>query len=1556
MHRRRFLQITGISGFGVASGLPRIGLSFDGIPPSEQNFIQVCGIYPDPASIGPKGAHLRWTLPPSKGFPEVITIYRRSSKKQTDYKRVAPSESGESSLPAKLADVQFSGYSPKTRFQLTVDKSGYRNATLTGTETLRITFPILVDYCKVVLGDTKPIISIGFAADNKPLYTVTLNESEGRSNLEFTASERKIKYIEIPLNFRMLYSVEYYSDQLACAELGWDKIGGIDNENDFAQAKSVLERIQPSATFNYYLPESGSERQARLVIYEKNARYYQAIYQVLKPSNELVLKPRDSSNRTRIKAWNVLQFVAIDPNIARMLGFYFVDSKINDEPKGSFDYKVEAKYPKGKEVICGILHKLEKAYSASPKLQPNLIATQTGTSWWEFEENIMSPKHWGKVRLSWPSSPAPGIDDYIKRFTTPVVYAYQRNNSAARLVSPQREKTGANRFFFFDRKVDLGTANLRIRGIDIFGRQSDALETTCPVKDNDVPPPPSKLCFAQTEETIKLRFEYGATEYLAGPDAKEFVIHQRNDSVFDGKKVRFTLQTDRSNDSFGTPIYKLSLINPGTPLDFQFFSFVAQMNGAKLAASARKKFKIQSISGTTLSFACGTDYQPPANGWLLLTRAPGTRSSEWQQPPVATVSTIPPTSSTLSDYTHFITGTDDQHYAGGTISPSKCFHCNAIAILHQEAKRDVFEKPGVAPSGPFAEILIDRELLIPEMFNDGTVNINGNPYTIVYQSSGEATPPGVKAELDVNANRKNEYARIVVSDVAGLPADLTSPLALQLYLPVHSDAGDRNRNKLHGYVILRLSPGSTALPNSGGEFLLKGKRFHLVEDVSELEDCQVIGRVCSDLKTDNTGSQIEVLAYLDKRIHFLLTSGAAVFFPAYETDVTQKVEDLTIGANQPHASAYFAVETVDKSSPQNISPLSTIAQFIKTRSGDDKPARPAEPFPCENNAATAGYLKPPNMEGRSRFCLQWDGSTNGLRYEVGRALDKTIISVHQSAWLKGKLDAPGPLTTAEFSENEDSALQVSPLNTVNGLVEASSAFHLDSIAPEIFDGGRLIQGTGENRKTFEVVKSFKDGANLKLVLRPPIKGVSPTNSKFRLEALPNYSAVLDDPEQRKTLCNSCPSAFSVVTGNPLRGTNRFLDSVPGKGSSRFFYKVRAVDASENRSDWSDASVAIYQADTTVPGRTEGINIQRVANKTYIRWPNIRDRLIKSYRIYRQINGSAELIAELFDSSWPNGPYLSHLPLRIRHGKLDLGEGLPHAPAVISSDNGSGILGVYKRKTDGSPDLSTNYLVSQVTTLTDAVVSNVSPLLAENVAVIVVLLNRRVTAVCSDQKGLQIKSISNAIRLGQPYPVRQVLGIYLLSQFDYSKEPLSEQAVTNLLTTDMTFDANRQVIMNTSTVPNTEGLVIVVDGYIPSIIQGGEGNPLKVTNASISLDGSQVHPGTIVDGIYASDSYEFAKSPAKQSAHNYCLKRTTETSGRFLVNLLCPLSESDGFVIAIRMEQPVSDMFLDNDPHYWEHVIESIDDESDRGSKYQISAVKPVLVMPSGTTVLLESVR
>ncbi|RYE59470.1 MAG: hypothetical protein EOP48_00785 [Sphingobacteriales bacterium] len=1238
IHRREFIKFSGISGVALLSGLPAFSGFFNDIPSAEQNFISLCGICPDPNSIGEKGIHLRWALPPSKGFPEKMIVYRRKSSEKASNMLMRLADSNETYLPAKKNDISFI-FQNSQRLRIANTNQGrcYENLTLSATDKLKIVFDYPVDYCRIQLGVINPLTIKGYYADGTVASTVIVSTVQTYSSFSITGDgKRKVKYIELPLNFKHIYFLEYYHQEFACSFKDWEKAGEIDNVKDIitpANGELVFKRLLNGA-FNYYLP-TALPTDPKREVYKKQSEYYQRIIKGMSnpstenfivqppytqlsqiPADELIFKNKNKNN-LKINAWNFLMLHALDPNIARMMGLYFVDSIVKVEENAFYDYKIVAYY-KDKKELCGIVQQIPGKYAGKPELINDISATQTGNTWWEFDTQLRPLKHSGKVRLSW-AGPKTSIHPYLN----PVVYGFRKNSSNERVISPGRNK--AKGLFYVDQEavVSATESKYEIRGIDLFGQTSYKISTGQLVKDKDNPPPPYKLTFGDYNNAINLFFEYGTSQYLAAPDAQSFTIYKKPDTLISTHDYKYNLEAEFTQNDEGNKIRTITLQSyNGSDGEFQFVRFIKNQNGQGLPAISRKKFKIDYISAGKLMFTCGIEYDPLAVGWVECVKDPAAKNNNgWSV--AATKQSSPPIYGQLINYINFISNSNDTtHYRDATIPVNKSFTCKAVLVFHippSEAK-DLFETTASINNEEHTEVLIDRQILISGLFSRCRVKTNTTTRAIVQSAGIAAMGSELAAAIALDPRAKNKYARILFrGNVTVSPGD-----NLYLHLPHKADTVNVP-NKLSEWIIARVSISLSSGLNPGGELLLKGRKTIpiLNDDGSSTqtdEDILLTATVGSDFYDPaNTPSDNykEVLLFIDKRIKSFVTPGPLVYFAPYAVSIQSIVQSLTLLKTEAHKSLYFAVDTKDNANPVNTSPLSIIAQFIKTRNADDKPDTPQTPFPCGHSTATEAYLNPSNSEGRSTFCIEWNdikdsaGTSKGYRYEVARSLDKTIIAVHKDLWLKG-MDHPAPAN----STIAVSGLQRNPANATTGVIEAR---FINTEAREWNDykGGRLKQGTGVNVKGFEIIAVSKNGNQVNLSLRPMIKGTSPAIGTAAIDILPAYQKIHDDPVLLKGIIDLCPSAFSIVTGQPLRNANKFLDDVPGMGSSRFFYKVRSVDASEIRSEWSPASVAVWQVKGELPEMLLSFDVEVGDRLARLVWRNVPlHKTFSKFEVYR----------------------------------------------------------------------------------------------------------------------------------------------------------------------------------------------------------------------------------------------------------------------------------------------------------------------------------------------------
>jgi len=1338
-NRRQFLRIAGLTTGGVISRLTSLSQFFDFIPAQEQNFLPLIGILANPSSLLDKGVHLRWSLPPSKGIPEIIKIFRRKSNLTYSSIRINPANSGLAQLPSSYSELSFQG--SNNSFSLTDTQYGrcYKVKPVDAAKKIRIEFSESITSCTLQLGNVNKSKIQAFYPDNSLAYEFFAENSSAFSPILITASTgRPIKSIEIQLNFLYLYFIEFTGNQYLCDSKGWDLVGEIDHAKDIKE-NNLINRISQT-TRNHYI-KSNQDRNRYKPIAE---RYSGLLSAMLSPSetyfnkkdgvgniasipfSELTFKSKNPTD-PRINSYNLLMLGCIDPNVARFAGMYFVDKSVQ-EPSAIYDYKVEAGYNNSyfKKSICGVILNIGAKYTVMPILEGPLIATQINSTRWEFDNDYKFTQL-GQVRLAWKSVNQNSSSEGWKKFIEPVLYTVQTNEGPIRHIAPKLDNLN---FYFIDQNAPIKEVKYSVFGIDLFGQESNTLKATIQLTDKTIPASPVKLNFSRVLDNVFLNFEYGGFQYLTDPEISTLDIYNKADSIYSQNlRVKYQSFEVIGRNYTGNRLLAINLsqnINEDTK--YRVLHFLEQTNGRKLSAVKRKKFKIveQAQNSVTIVLENDDRFLPEISGLVLLEADARDKNIGWTKLNTSTIAFNKPIQSRLLDYSHFVNEANDISHLVTSLNmgSNKSFVANItqVRFLRYSDNKDLFDNRVLNEADDrYTEITINRTINESGIFTQGKLKFQETIYTIESQNAGYG-----------NAESEDFRTKLIIKG----HIQVSRGEVLMIPPETKASAGQYISN----YMLLWLSSSNDLNNIHTGEFLFRGTKVSSIKELGgnafevirqKEEQIHIPAILMSD--TYPVGNRLQVLVNIATKSSLLHTqlsperSNRVLYFSPYEINVTEKIRGIQLAPKDAFKNVYFTTTATDKSGKE--SPLSVIAQFIKTRSKKDKPPTPSPPFPCDNPNATEAFLKLPNSEGLSYFKLCWSGSAD-YRYEVSRALDKSIIASHRDLWLRGLLYS----SDTEQVLSSVSLLSIGSVSTVNGTVEViiSAAGISDS---SIYTGGRLLQGSGSNRKCFEVIKLVPETGNrLKLLLRPMNKGQVLGNSICSIYKLPNYKSILEDDQRLMQLADLVATsdfpdipdglgAFTVLTGQPLRDESSFLDEVPGLGTGRFFYKLRAVDASENRSAWSGASVPVRQVDTRAPEAPIITNIEGQEQAALIKWKNEFDNKIIGYLLYRNdqkisqplLNGlSGERLIRSFSKVSPLGNEVKAEYSRIRfsYDQIEL-------PPNLILRNDLVVTGVFKFDSNYSPDISVNYLISRKTTLVGNILSDFHPAIFNGVDVVVV---------------------------------------------------------------------------------------------------------------------------------------------------------------------------------------------------------------------------------------------
>ena len=422
---------------------------------------------------------------------------------------------------------------------------------------------------------------------------------------------------------------------------------------------------------------------------------------------------------------------------------------------------------------------------------------------------------------------------------------------------------------------------------------------------------------------------------------------------------------------------------------------------------------------------------------------------------------------------------------------------------------------------------------------------------------------------------------------------------------------------------------------------------------------------------------------------------------------------LALDADQRFATLWISAYAVDaggKTSAQVAPP----AELRAVRPPPD--VRPGAPYPQrEGTSAAAGQLSLPDVDGESTVTVAWPLPDVGtmadhVRYELGRALGSTIVAADRDRWMRGSAlgDAvslgvvAGP--TVELSVKSD--YRVHDNGTVSMRTDPPSDAQASTLRS--ITAGRIRIGpssTGIHHRIAKIttVAGGPDDGAVEILFRPYVEATSeamggdPTGKTCTLEGAPDYAAVLADDDRLRQLADlpgagsddANTRAFGLVTGVPVAGRS-FVDRLPGRGRSRFFYKVRAVFPGETRSAWSPCSVAFHQIDASQADPPIDLQVAPDGRLVTLRLPD--DPLVVGVNVTRLVDGVVADEREYLVH--PAGSALALLPARVRsrRGLIDLSAALgtsvfndPDAPPPV--------LGIYPADVDrADPPAGANVMV------------------------------------------------------------------------------------------------------------------------------------------------------------------------------------------------------------------------------------------------------------------------
>jgi hypothetical protein len=265
-----------------------------------------------------------------------------------------------------------------------------------------------------------------------------------------------------------------------------------------------------------------------------------------------------------------------------------------------------------------------------------------------------------------------------------------------------------------------------------------------------------------------------------------------------------------------------------------------------------------------------------------------------------------------------------------------------------------------------------------------------------------------------------------------------------------------------------------------------------------------------------------------------------------------------------------------------VSPPASIFRVLRKR--PDPPITP----PADSDKV---YATPADYHGRSFYTYRWQPVDN-LKTHIFRALDD---SVFKADWARRERE-----TATLSAEDEDlfppEMRGANPMKLARREAAADELNHLDTFSHN------------EEGKTQAQVY-YRGLSNDALRVLAGLPGNERVFSQVTIKPL--------DPDDPKN--DDCRGANDPEDYKPDEDLRIYVDTLPGRTSSRYFYRAAYVDGAQNRSYLSLSSPPIYMPKVTPPRTPVITKVQGGNRQITLSWNCSREPDLVEYRIYRTDN-------------------------------------------------------------------------------------------------------------------------------------------------------------------------------------------------------------------------------------------------------------------------------------------------------------------------------------------------
>ncbi len=874
----------------------------------------------------------------------------------------------------------------------------------------------------------------------------------------------------------------------------------------------------------------------------------------------------------------IIHIAATDPNMARILGLYYVDTKA--DPSECYDYKIV--YTATEE--CGLVLNIN-GITESLEVPLSLEAKQAKGFTWN------GRKPFAKVDLFWK----PLV--WSRNKVQPLYYDLKRDEelitSDAPIPSYMQKDSDDNalKHLFSDEPLEMGNYSYQTRSIDIFGRVSSYVKKEqgeIKLEDLLPPPPPTRLKAAVVKEdsnhTGIFSFEYGYNQRKVAPDTKSIQLYWRENSLMiseitevsnyqdfdENKKVEFNnLNHDELIAFIGGTIARHSrrkILNGIT-------------SDVKIGKSQRQSYRIIDVDG---------------EGVII--------------------------KGTLSDETFLLNDTCELRSAkenrANWMKLSRNIELNKVSESTFKSLSDVKVKlKGMYKNPEYGnyELCTDLDILEPDIFKDYKIGDNIIKYST----------PGVYGEESLHLS-----VHFGVDNISTLNVD--EEYTLQDNEDNHDDENRIQVLKCDSIIEFNVLGGEIAFEfTDDGEIPKDKVIIARVVGHQKSTDSLLVKLSKDNLAKLNTVSDVTCTHYAP----YMIKEQKIDIF-ASEPEPTPNQPYWVNSSETQVLKGYIAASATDDQ--DNESELSLPVEVSTIKPAEFPELKAPKPETINENK---GWATPPDLDGKSLVKLNWEGEVQGCHLEFARVLDSTLMMGVKNSWINGvDIEAPMvPVLPSVFGSIDSNSIKIMSNESVQVVFTPKE----ETMDINTLLNGRVKIKTKPKENLndcvkevkirefsiFKITNILKNNLEEDTLILTPVNGESAefTNGELDLascivDVLPNFDKLSKMDSFLKILANHKfeNDLYSIISKVPITiegNVTTFIDEIPGIGSNRFFYKVRLVDVADNRSKWSPCSMPVYQLDTTAPEAVKNLEVSNLKNASrLLNWDVSDEKGLYGYNI------------------------------------------------------------------------------------------------------------------------------------------------------------------------------------------------------------------------------------------------------------------------------------------------------------------------------------------------------